>query len=965
VTRVVTVTPVVTVEVAADTTLPIISLLGDAAITLTVGDSYTDAGATASDNVDGDITADIVLTGSVDTTTAGTYTLSYNVTDAAGNAAVTVTREVVMIDTDSDGDGVFDSEDAFPEDATETVDSDGDSVGDNADIFPNDPAEQFDFDNDGTGDNADNDIDGDGVLNENDADDYAAVSQEDDLDRDGIADVTDGNGVDILDAIEALEIAISNGALSLDATAIETDITATVIAFVIQTLTDASVSGVVVNDISGAGLKRSGSHSLTVTLNNTVGSMASFDAVLNITPNVSIPQIVTVREDEDIVVNLTLSGEALSYPVTFDYQLLPIVGDGVAIVSDVLTIESGQTHTLTLPGQMGGDYQVVFSEGADRNAAIVSNSITNIYVEANIAPSVDVALMNNGKVVTVLDESATDAAIAISITDVDMLTVHNVIVTLNGEELFNGDNDETNPVEVVALDVATLGAGEHELVVVVTELATDDLYSSSQFIALSIAGELPVLKETIQVEQEDGTFVEEIADTDGDGISDAEEGFADSDNDGIADYLDDTSLANEQNVSMVVVTIVDEVEVETVVETNITVDDGLTIVIGDTLKILDAGLSDDIGVTVNAENFVEELQVAEENKAAVEESLVDINAFLTPMIDFKIKGAEAGATVNMVIQLPVGLPIKSEYLKVQGDGSLVAFDTSNGNALMSATSNGLGNCPTADAAAWQMGLVEGDDCVKVAIVDGGANDDDGTVNGVIVDPAVVVAVNSLPVIQLISVPSSVNEETPVSFAATVTDADESPEADDYVDTKTYSWTQISGATASLEGADTTTLIITPTEADGQYLTFELTVSDSQGGTDTEIVTIAVNDIGPTVSANVSASAVKGNNEVTLTANVTGHDAANIAYRWVQTSGETVTLTGENSAVASFTAPNSDTTLTFELLVSDYDNLPKTTVVSVHVTAVEEPKKSSGGSMGTSFLLLLAGLVSVRRKVIGK
>ena len=40
---------------------------------------------------------------------------------------------------DSDGDGVPDSEDAFPNDPTESKDSDGDGVGDNADAFPNDP----------------------------------------------------------------------------------------------------------------------------------------------------------------------------------------------------------------------------------------------------------------------------------------------------------------------------------------------------------------------------------------------------------------------------------------------------------------------------------------------------------------------------------------------------------------------------------------------------------------------------------------------------------------------------------------------------------------------------------------------------------------------------------------------------------------------------------------------------------
>ena len=39
--------------------------------------------------------------------------------------------------TDSDGDGVADAQDAFPNDPDETMDSDGDRVGDNADLWPN------------------------------------------------------------------------------------------------------------------------------------------------------------------------------------------------------------------------------------------------------------------------------------------------------------------------------------------------------------------------------------------------------------------------------------------------------------------------------------------------------------------------------------------------------------------------------------------------------------------------------------------------------------------------------------------------------------------------------------------------------------------------------------------------------------------------------------------------------------
>lgn len=77
-----------------DTTPPLITLLGDAAVTLEVGTSYTDAGATASDNYDGDITSNIVTVNNVDTSTIGTYTVTYNVSDANGNTAAEVTRTV-------------------------------------------------------------------------------------------------------------------------------------------------------------------------------------------------------------------------------------------------------------------------------------------------------------------------------------------------------------------------------------------------------------------------------------------------------------------------------------------------------------------------------------------------------------------------------------------------------------------------------------------------------------------------------------------------------------------------------------------------------------------------------------------------------------------------------------------------------------------------------------------------------
>ncbi|MFV9549669.1 immunoglobulin-like domain-containing protein [Algibacter sp. PT7-4] len=82
------------VDILADPDIPVITVTGALTVSINVGDSYTDAGATANDLTDGDITDDIVTTGSIDTTTAGTYYINYNVSDSESNVAQQKTRTI-------------------------------------------------------------------------------------------------------------------------------------------------------------------------------------------------------------------------------------------------------------------------------------------------------------------------------------------------------------------------------------------------------------------------------------------------------------------------------------------------------------------------------------------------------------------------------------------------------------------------------------------------------------------------------------------------------------------------------------------------------------------------------------------------------------------------------------------------------------------------------------------------------
>lgn len=73
-----------------DTVLPVITLTGPAEVDIFQGEVYVDAGATATDNIDGDITSSIVPGPSIDSAILGTQTMEYSVSDSAGNISTAV-----------------------------------------------------------------------------------------------------------------------------------------------------------------------------------------------------------------------------------------------------------------------------------------------------------------------------------------------------------------------------------------------------------------------------------------------------------------------------------------------------------------------------------------------------------------------------------------------------------------------------------------------------------------------------------------------------------------------------------------------------------------------------------------------------------------------------------------------------------------------------------------------------------
>src|SRR5690606_34714270 len=84
------------VTFVTDDQLPVITITGTDVI-IEVNGTYTDQGATAFDNIEGDITSEIVMSNGVDMTQPGVYFVSYDVSDKSGNKAPTALRKVTVV----------------------------------------------------------------------------------------------------------------------------------------------------------------------------------------------------------------------------------------------------------------------------------------------------------------------------------------------------------------------------------------------------------------------------------------------------------------------------------------------------------------------------------------------------------------------------------------------------------------------------------------------------------------------------------------------------------------------------------------------------------------------------------------------------------------------------------------------------------------------------------------------------
>lgn len=97
--------------------------------------------------------------------------------------------------------------------------------------------------------------------------------------------------------------------------------------------------------------------------------------------------------------------------------------------------------------------------------------------------------------------------------------------------------------------------------------------------------------------------------------------------------------------------------------------------------------------------------------------------------DFIIDEFNSGDTVDIIIPLNVEIPQNSGWRQFTRKAGWQSYISEGNDMTSSATATSDGVCPSADSTSWSTGLTKGDNCIKLSIVDGGPNDEDGAANG--------------------------------------------------------------------------------------------------------------------------------------------------------------------------------------------------------------------------------------------
>jgi len=411
-------------------------------------------------------------------------------------------------------------------------------------------------------------------------------------------------------------------------------------------------------------------------------------------------------------------------------------------------------------------------------------------------------------------------------------------------------------------------------------------------------------------------------DTDGDGKTVCEEGEGDTDGDGIADYLDSDKLPGN-----VLQSGDDRAPLET--------EPGLKLKLS--TSAFDGGRA----------------------TASVDKSSVPTNtdAKVKELVDFTVEGVEKGKSVAVVLPQSNPIPDGAVYQKLIG-GTWRKFSEDVDNAIAS-TQGAKNKCPGPSDSTYSDGLTAKHWCVRLAIQDGGPNDDDGEENGSVDDPGGV----GVPISDNVE-PIAVDDAVSIRVDSQVTLEVLGNDTDENGDLLSVIAAEADLGTVSFEA---TLIDYTPPFGFVGTDTVSYAVSDGQGGTATAIVQVEIFVNRAPVAIDDTATVESGNSvTINVLANDSDPDEDSLTIiSGIADNGSVDLSDGQDLTYTPSEGFTGTDSIVYSVQDTFGDSASATVTVTVSspapVTPPATPRRSSGGgSLGWIMLALM--LIVIQRRL---